>query len=98
MAEFGIYNDGTHAAETTAGINDSIGWAMAEGYNHVLLAGGRYRVKLDPTNFSAIIIPSGLHFEMAEDCVIEMEGNSSPNYNVFQLKGVHDCKITGERS
>lgn len=95
LTEFGIYNDGTHAAETTAGINDAIAWAMTEGYNHVLLPGGHYMVRLDPATFSAIIVPSGLHFEMAQDCVVEMEGNSSPNYNVFQLKGVHDCKITG---
>ncbi|QJD82709.1 right-handed parallel beta-helix repeat-containing protein [Cohnella herbarum] len=95
LAEFGIYNDGTQAEATTAGINAAITWAVSEGYNHVLLPAGHYKVKMSWTNLSAIVMPSNLHFEMAKDCVIEMEGNSSPNYNVFQLRGVQDCQISG---
>lgn len=93
--EFGIYDDGTHAAETTTGINDAIAWALSEGYNHVLLGSGHYLVKQDLPLFSAIRIPSGLHFEMEHGCVLEMEGNTSPSYDVLELRGTFDAKVTG---
>lgn len=95
LDEFGIYNDGTHPVETTAGINDAIAWAMSEGYNHVLLPDGHYKVRPELPSYTAIHVPSGLHFEMEYDCLVEMETNSSPNYNVFELRGSSHAKISG---
>ncbi|WP_256757701.1 right-handed parallel beta-helix repeat-containing protein [Cohnella sp. WQ 127256] len=95
LVQFGIHNDGTNAPATTAGINSAITWAKAQGHNHILLPNGTYKVKMDPVSFSAIIMQSGMHFEMDDGCSIEMETNSSPNYNIFQLKSIDDVKISG---
>ncbi|WP_257143998.1 right-handed parallel beta-helix repeat-containing protein [Bacillus sp. AFS002410] len=61
----------------------------------MVLPSGIYKLIIDNTNFSCIDIPSGLHFEMSNECVIELEPNSSPWYKIFSLKGVNNVKISG---
>lgn len=95
LSRFGIKNDGTDAAATTSGINDAVAWAFSEGCNHVLLPAGIYKVRIDPVTFSALVMPSGMHFEMADGCSIELEANSSPQYHIFHMKSIRHAKISG---
>ncbi|MCM3115080.1 right-handed parallel beta-helix repeat-containing protein [Neobacillus sp. MER 74] len=90
-----IKNDGTNALETTSGINNALTWAASQGFNHIILPSGNYKLKIDPESFSCISIHSGMHFEMLDGCILELETNSSPWYRVFDLKGVKDVKISG---
>lgn len=95
LTRWNIKNDGTDSVATTNGINDALIWAKSQGLNHIILPSGNYKLKIDNTSFSCIVIQSGMHFEMADGCVLELETNSSPWYRVFDVKGVKNAKITG---
>ncbi|MFD0682122.1 MULTISPECIES: right-handed parallel beta-helix repeat-containing protein [unclassified Paenibacillus] len=90
-----INNDGTHSAGTTKGINDALGWAKAQGYNHVFLKNGTYALQADPSTLNCIVLYSNFHFEMENGCVLKLDANSSPYYNIFLLKGLSNTKLTG---
>jgi len=94
MDRWNIHNDGTDAAATTQGINDALIWAKSSGYNHVLLPAGTYNLVID-TNGVAINMLSGIHFEMKSGCVLQLEGNSSPNYRIIQMQQISHAKVTG---
>ncbi|MFH5186084.1 right-handed parallel beta-helix repeat-containing protein [Paenibacillus sp. TAB 01] len=96
LERWGIRNDGTNAEQTTQGINNALAWAKSQGYNHVLLGSGTYSVRLD-TNDAAIHMLSGMHFEMKNDCVLQLQGNSSPNYRVIEIKQIEHAKVSGGR-
>lgn len=95
LDRWGIKNDGTNSSATTKGLNAALDWAKTQGLNHVFLSGGTYKLKIDPMTFSCIAMKSGIHFEMADDCTLELEANSSPWYRVFEVKGCKNVKITG---
>ncbi|MEB3100776.1 right-handed parallel beta-helix repeat-containing protein [Ferviditalea candida] len=95
LNRWGIANDGTASEATTKGINDAIAWAQSQGYNHVVLPGGTYLLKFDPTTLSCIVMKSGLHFEMAEGCLLQLETNSSPYYRMIDVTGVENAKVSG---
>ncbi len=95
LDRWNIKNDGTDAPSTTKGINDALIWAKSQGYNHIVLQNGIYKLKIASTSFSCVVMQSGMHFEMMDGCVLELETNSSPWYRVFQMKGLKNAKITG---
>jgi hypothetical protein len=95
LGRWNIKNDGTDSLVTTKGINDALFWAKTQGYSHIVLPEGIYKLRIDPTSFSCIIMQSGMHFEMANGCTLELEPNSSPRYRVFEVKGVKNAKISG---
>lgn len=95
LVKWNIKNDGTDSTATTKGINDALAWAKSQGFNHMVLPEGVYKLKIDPTSFSCIVLPSGMHFEMADGCSLALDTNSSPWYRVFQVKGITNTKITG---
>lgn len=95
LDRWNIKNDGTDSFVTTKGINDALVWAKSQGYNHIILPSGTYKLKVDPTSFSCIVMQSNMHFEMADGCILQLEANSSPWYRVFEVKGVKNAKITG---
>lgn len=95
LDRFNISNSGMNAAETTKGINDAISWAKSQGYVHVILPNGNYIVRIDPSSLIAINMQSGIHLELEQDCVIKLEGNSSPNYSIINLRGINYAKISG---
>lgn len=90
-----IKNDGTDSSSTTKGINDALVWAKSQGINHCILPTGTYTLKIDSTTFSCIVMQSGMHFEMAAGCVLQLDANSSPWYRIFNLKGITTSKISG---
>lgn len=95
-ARFGIKNDGTDAKGTTNGIIQAIAWAKANGYVHVYLTGGIYAVKVNLEDPSIVFdMPNDIHFEMASNCTIKLEGNSSPAYRIFNINYKKNVKISG---
>jgi hypothetical protein len=94
LERWGINNTGSQAGSTTKGINDALSWAKANGYNHVLLPGGTYQLKIDPSGV-AIYMLSGLHLELGSDCVLQLEGNTSPDYRIILIKGIKHVKVSG---
>ncbi|WP_419872089.1 right-handed parallel beta-helix repeat-containing protein [Candidatus Pristimantibacillus sp. PTI5] len=95
LSRFKISNINSNSSETTEGINNAIKWAKDQGYNHILLPNGFYSVKIDANSLVAIKLLSGMHFEMEENCIIRLETNSSPNYSIFDLRGIHQAKLFG---
>ncbi len=95
LSRWNIKNDGSDSIATTTGINAAMVWAKSQGYHHVVLPRGMYQVQMDPISFSAIVIPSDMHFEMPHDCTIQLQTTSSPNYNIFQLKHTYNAKVSG---
>ncbi|MCY9664529.1 right-handed parallel beta-helix repeat-containing protein [Paenibacillus alginolyticus] len=95
LGRWTIKNDGTESASTTKGINDALVWAKSQGINHCILPNGTYKLKMDNTSFSCIVMQSGMHFEMAAGCVLQLDTNSSPWYRIFYLKGITTSKISG---
>ncbi|MGG0275872.1 chitobiase/beta-hexosaminidase C-terminal domain-containing protein [Bacillus rhizoplanae] len=95
LDRWNIKNDGTNSFATTKGINDALVWAKSQGYNHVILPSGTYKLKIDSTSFSCIVMQSNMHFEMADGCILQLETNSSPWYRIFGVKGVKNSKISG---
>lgn len=97
LNRWNVKNDGTDSFSTTKGINDALVWAKSQGYNHIVLPSGTYKLKMDNTSFSCIIMKSDMHFEMADGCKLELETNTSPWYRIFEVKGLKNVKITGGR-
>ncbi|MFL0489397.1 pectin lyase [Bacillus sp. AFS054943] len=97
LNRWNVKNDGTDSFSTTKGINDALDWAKSQGYNHIILPSGTYKLKMDNTSFSCIIMKSDIHFEMADGCKLELETNTSPWYRIFEVKGLKNVKITGGR-
>ncbi|WP_176584710.1 chitobiase/beta-hexosaminidase C-terminal domain-containing protein [Priestia megaterium] len=103
LNRWNIKNDGTSSETTTQGINDAIIWAKSQGVNHVILPSGFYKLKLKPwvwqgaasLSFTCINMVNDIHFEMADGCILELEGNGSPGYSIFQVKDVKNVKISG---
>lgn len=93
--KWGIKNDGTDSVNTTKGINNAISWALSNGYNHVVLPQGIYAVKPDWQMKTAIYLPSGIWFEMEDNCIVQMDTNSNPNYNIFLIDNVENVKLSG---
>lgn len=92
-----INSDGRDARATTEGLNNAMNWAVSQGFNHMYLPQGRYAVAIDPSTLTAINMVSDMHFEMDKDTVIALEGNSSPQYTIFELKYCTNSKVSGGR-
>ncbi|EJR53259.1 hypothetical protein IIM_02623 [Bacillus cereus VD107] len=97
LNRWNIKNDGTDSLSTTRGLNDALVWAKSKGYNHIVLPDGTYKLRMDSTSFSCIVMQNDMHFEMTDGCKLELETNSSPWYRVFEVKGLKNVKITGGR-
>lgn len=95
LSRWNIKNDGTDSTSTTKGINDALIWAKSQGIGHCVLPSGTYKLKIDNTSFSCIVMQSDMHFEMADGCILQLESNSSPWYKIFNLKGITTSKISG---
>lgn len=103
LQRWDIKSDGSSPLNTTIGINNALTWAKSKGYNHVILPNGLYKLKIIPfvyeneiaLSFTCINMVSDMHFQMADGCVLELEGNGSPNYSIFQVKGKRNVKISG---
>lgn len=95
LSRWNIRDDGEEPQATTQGINDAILWAAAQGIRHVVLPSGTYKLRMHPETLACIVMQSGIHFEMENGCVLELEANSSPWYSIIQLKGIRNAKVSG---
>lgn len=95
LERWGIAADGTLPRQTTDGINAALAWAAQQGIGHVYLPGGLYTVELDAETLTAIHMPSGIHLQLAPDCVIQLAPNTSPIYQIIHFHQVHHSKLSG---
>ena len=87
LERWGVYNDGTHPAETTKGFNDALQWASANGYTTFKVPAGTYLIKkgpeTDPT--AQINIPSNMTFWMDDNTVLQKETNGFEFYRLLYV-------------
>lgn len=90
LIKWGIKIDNTDPTNTTNGINNAINWAKSQGYNKVFLGSGTYSISL-----SGINIPSGIHLELAPDCILQLVTNSATGYSIIHFYQVNHAKFSG---
>lgn len=92
LSDWGIYNDGTHPAETTKGINRALQSASQKGIKAVSLPAGTYLIAKD----SRINMVSDMLFELPGDTILQKETNGKENYSLLYIgHGIHDVTIRG---
>jgi parallel beta-helix repeat protein len=97
LARWGIYADGTHAPETTDGINAAIAATVAEGCGRIGLPAGTYLIGKPYADYATdgIHLLSRMALVLDPGAVLQMVTNDSPFYTLLDLDGVHDVEITG---
>jgi poly(beta-D-mannuronate) C5 epimerase len=97
LARWGIYDDGTHAVETTDGINAALEDAVANGCGRVRLPSGTYLIgkELDPWTITGIKMPSSMALLMDSTTVLQIVTNNQPFYCGIDIDGVHDVEVSG---
>lgn len=95
-AKYGIYNDGTHPAETTAGIDLALADYAAAGQTTVGLAPGTYLIAAD----APITIPQWTTLDL-NGSTLKKEPNSNENYQIVYLpndhSGVRNGIVVGDK-
>lgn len=99
LNRWNVFNDGTHGAETTKGINDALQWAKKEGYTTFKLPEGTYLIdkgiKNNDTN-ARINMVSDMVFELDSKAVLQKEKNGFEHYTVmFVGPGVDNVTLKG---
>lgn len=91
LAKFGILNDGTHASETSKGINAALQQAKADGANYIIFPKGTYLIdENDPVllNFKDAIID-------LNGATLQIQTNGLPNYTtVLFADGAENLRLT----
>lgn len=99
LSKWNIFNDGTHAIETTDGINKALKWAHDQGYKTFKVPAGTYliakgKVEREPT--ARINMVSDMTFLVDDKAVIQKETNSFQGYQTLYIgHDVHDAIIKG---
>lgn len=91
LKRFGIYNDGTHAAETSKGLNDALQHAKASGANRIVFPPGTYLIhEENPITLNlknAIVDLNG--------ATLQIQTNSLPKYVVVRIiDGAENLRLT----
>jgi hypothetical protein len=97
LGQWGIYADGTHAAETTDGINAAIVSAVGGGCGRVQLPAGTYLIgkPLDSATTDGLHLLSNMALVLDPAAVLQMVTNNTPFYNLLDLRNVQNVEITG---
>lgn len=92
-----IDNGGGDPVETRRRMNEAIAWAVAEGFDRVIVPDGRYLVgELTNDVYAAgIELPGEMTLELSDGAVIEMMPNDRHNYCVISVEGNSDITIRG---
>ncbi len=88
LSRWGVYNDGTHALETTKGINSALKCAKENGYKSFKVPDGTYLIAKGskPADSEARInIVSGMDFLLSNKAVLKKETNEFEIYSVLYL-------------
>lgn len=93
--KFGIYNNGTHSVETTAGIAEALNYASEQGYRKIVFNGGEYLMNADYLpNATTIEIPSGLIVDFNGATIrIEKGEKSLSGYTLFAMTNCVDSQL-----
>lgn len=99
--DWGIYNDGSHPAETTKGFNDALQWAHKNGITTFKVPAGTYTIKKqDPklwldTSARINMVPN-VTFELDPKAVIQKETNGFGKYYMLHVGyGANNVTIKG---
>ncbi|MFC0215147.1 right-handed parallel beta-helix repeat-containing protein [Paenibacillus chartarius] len=99
LSRWGVYNDGTHPVETTAGLNAALQWASGQSYNVFKVPAGTYLIAkgkggTDPN--ARINMVSNMTLELDPQAVIQKEANGYTGYQTMYVGGfVHDAVLRG---
>ncbi|BFT75275.1 hypothetical protein PAENIP36_67170 [Paenibacillus sp. P36] len=100
LKKWSIYNDNSHAAETTDGINNALIWAHEQGYTVFRVPAGTYRIakgtngQWDPRG--RINMVSDMTFWLDDKAVIQKETNAYADYSTLLVNvGVKNVIIKG---
>lgn len=92
LSKWQIYNDGTHPAETTKGINAALSTLHKSGVQAVTLPSGTYLIDKD----SRINMVSDMTFVLPDDAVLQKEANGKERYETMYLGyGVDNVTLKG---
>ncbi|MBT2721974.1 right-handed parallel beta-helix repeat-containing protein [Bacillus sp. ISL-46] len=92
LSRWGIYNDATHAVETTKGLNQALKWAYQQGYSTFVVPDGTYLVSKD----GQINMVSNMDFQLGKGTVLQKEANSNTGYILLYMgPGVHNVSLKG---
>ncbi|MCQ6558999.1 right-handed parallel beta-helix repeat-containing protein [Paenibacillus mendelii] len=92
LARWGIRKDGTHAVETTRGINNALMWASSQGITTVSLPTGTYLIDKN----SRITMVSNMTFKLDNKTVIQKETNGKESYETLYVGyGITNVKLQG---
>lgn len=100
LAKWNIYNDKSHAKETTDGINNALQWAHDQGYKVFKVPAGTYLIAkgTDGTwdSRGRINMVSDMTFWLDNKAVIQKESNSFAAYSTLYIGiGVKNASIKG---
>lgn len=100
LARWNIYNDKSHAKETTDGINNALQWAHDQGYSTFKVPAGTYLIAKgtdgtwDP--HGRINMVSDMTFWLDNNAVIQKESNGYADYSTLLVGvGVKNVVIKG---
>lgn len=92
--QFEIYNNGSNAAKTTAGIQAALNYAVQMGYTCIRFNQGNYL--LDPTS-CPIVVPANLILDFNGSTIRPVKDNAKimakTGYSFFSIKDVSDSGI-----
>jgi hypothetical protein len=91
LARFGIHNDGTHAAETSKGINEALQHAKTTGANRIVFPPGTYLI--DETN--PVILDHKDTIVDLNGATLQIQTNGRPKYSVLEIvDGAENLRLT----
>ncbi|MFC5406773.1 right-handed parallel beta-helix repeat-containing protein [Cohnella soli] len=92
LDRWGIRNDGSDPAGTTAGLNNMLQWAYGQGIHAVFLPSGTYTISKD----SQINMVGDMLWELPTDAVIQKETNGKESYYSLAIQyGANNVTIKG---
>ncbi|MDQ0975384.1 hypothetical protein QFZ31_005262 [Neobacillus niacini] len=88
LKRWGVHNNGTHANETTKGINSALKWAKEKGFKTFKIPDGTYLIakgtrQADPD--ARINLVSDMTFFLSDKAVLKKETNEFEIYSVLYL-------------
>lgn len=100
-AEWGISTDGTHAAQTTDGLNAAIAYAKSAGYAEAFIPKGLYLIRAvgtssrNPEKGGGITVPSRFRLTLDAEAELKVQPNNAIGYSCIYLREVQDVTISG---
>jgi len=101
LSKWGVYNDGTHAIETTKGINEAMKWAKSNGYKTTYIPAGTYLISKgtkeeDKSDTASIHLVSDMKLLLDQETVFKKETNGFEGYSVISvLPGTKNASVEG---